>query len=133
MRVLCLGPAIDHVVDQHHDLVVKGAGVISSFEAAQDNAPHKVALADNKQHNHGYTGHESTGHQGAPIGVVQTLKARQADRQGHLGLVVQVDQWAEEIVPGADEREDRQRDQRRLGQRQPDAGVDAVRRATVVA
>ena len=70
--------------------------------------------------------------QRAPVRLAGRVdEAAQAELHRVVAHVVEIDQRAEEIVPGPDEGEDRGRRQRRQRQRQDDLPVDAPRAAAV--
>ena len=119
-------PSSTAATAQPHARPAGAAGDRSSLHAAQQQALDVVALQRQEQHQHRQHGD----HRRRPSSARCPARARATATASATGsvcsvLVGQHDQRPHEVVPAAEEREDRQRDQHRLEQRQHDRTEDA--------
>ena len=87
----------------------------------------KYCCASDEQHDHRREADQRPGHHLRPLAHELALEERQPDGRRVLVEVPEVDERVEQVVPGPHEREDRQRRERRLGERQVDPAEDLPR------
>ncbi|RMB85434.1 hypothetical protein CTZ28_14630 [Streptomyces shenzhenensis] len=93
-------------------------------ESGRGHGLHDVPLEDHEDHDERECGQHGGGHGLGVLDAVGVLHGGDADRQGHQGRVGGGDEGPEEVVPRADEDEDRHGSEHRAGQRHQDRPED---------
>src|SRR4051812_18567562 len=105
--------------------VRRAAGVVASaFDPTEHDPLNEVALPEEEQHQHRQHRHDRGGHDQVPFWPGLGLERLQTERDGVVVSGVEVDQRAEEVVPGDVEDVDRHHHQGRPRERQDDLPID---------